>query len=697
MAKETRQIIGTQHFRAMFDKKSVNAEKRTVDVVFATEREVMMYNWNVGLIREVLVCDDTAGDLSRLNNGGPLLDTHRKYSVKTDGLGVVERAWFDNGVGRATIRFSKRADVEPVWQDVQDGIITGVSVGYDVYQYETKEEVGQIPLYRATKWAASEISLALVQADQDSAVGRSEKDKTPHEVEIISNNSKTNKMKRSEILQLVRAAGLSMEFAQTLIDDENITVEQVRSKIEAEKAKTNPAPAANEPAQPAETAEQLRTKYQKEGNKRATEILSSVRAAKLDVAFASELIADENITVEHARAKIIEKMAAGEGNNNPTNANNPGISISADETDKFRDAVSTGIALRSAQVQEKDFKPEQVASAREFRGLRLMDIALMCLERAGIKTKGLNPLKIATEALGVSRAQTNSTSDFPVLLENVMNKILLNNYVAVQDTWRKFCFIGSVSDFRAHKRLRMGSFSTLDSLGENGELKNKVISDAEANSISAGTKGNLINISRNMIINDDLQGFTRLTAMLGRAAARSIEVDVYALLASNPTLADGVALFHASHGNLNTGAAMSAVEFDKLRVAMAKQMDKDSNDYLDLRPSVLLTGISQGANARVINDAQYDPDTANKLQKPNLARGIFNNIVDTARITGTEYYAFADPNEEPVIEVAFLNGVQTPYMEQEQAFEQLGINWRVYMDYGVGAVGYRGAVKNPGA
>jgi hypothetical protein len=699
MKKETRQIVGKQHFRATFDKNSINVDKRTVDVVFATERAVMMYNWNIGLFNEVLICDESAGDLSRLNNGAPLLDTHRKGSVKTDGLGVVERAWFDNGVGRATVRFSKRVDVETVWQDVQDGIVTGVSVGYDVYQYETTEEVGKLPLYRATKWAASEISLALVQADQDSAVGRSSDDNSKHEVEIISKNFKPNKMKRSEILQLVRAAGLSMEFAQTLIDDESITTEQVRSKIEAEKAKTNPpAPASNEPAPTAETIEQLRTKYQKDGNKRASEIINSVRAAGLDVAFAQELIDDEKVDLAAARAKIIEKMASGGTQEKPTHTANAGVQVGADETDKFRDAVSTGIALRSAQVQEKDFKPEAVSAAREFRGMSLLDIARLCLERAGIKTNGLDSRTIAKLALAASRAaQTSSTSDFPVLLENVMNKVLLNNYVAVQDTWRKFCFIGSVSDFRAHKRLRMGSFSTLDSIGENGELKNKPISDAESNSISAATKGNLINISRNMIINDDLQAFTRLTAMLGRAAARSIEVDVYALLTANPTMGDGVALFHASHGNLNTAAAMSAVEFDKLRVAMAKQVDKDSNDFLDLRPSVLLCGIGQGANARVINDALYDPDTANKLQKPNLAKGIFNNIVDTARVTGTEYYAFADPNEEPVIEVAFLNGVQTPYMEQEQAFEQLGINWRVYMDYGVGAVGWRGAVKNPGA
>jgi hypothetical protein len=102
---------------------------------------------------------------------------------------------------------------------------------------------------------------------------------------------------------------------------------------------------------------------------------------------------------------------------------------------------------------------------------------------------------------------------------------------------------GTVSDFRAHNRYRMGSFGALDALNENGEFKNKAISDAEKATITAATKGNIINVSRQMIVNDDMGAFFALPAMLGRAAALSVEVDVYALLAQNaglgPTLSDG--------------------------------------------------------------------------------------------------------------------------------------------------------------
>src|SRR5581483_1863423 len=98
---------------------------------------------------------------------------------------------------------------------------------------------------------------------------------------------------------------------------------------------------------------------------------------------------------------------------------------------------------------------------------------------------------------------------------------------------------------------------------ENGEFKNKAIQDAEKATITASTKGNIINVSRQMIVNDDLNAFSRLPMMLGRAAALSIETDVYALLGQNsglgPTQSDTHPLFYdATRSNVSTGAALSA-------------------------------------------------------------------------------------------------------------------------------------------
>jgi len=120
------------------------------------------------------------------------------------------------------------------------------------------------------------------------------------------------------------------------------------------------------------------------------------------------------------------------------------------------------------------------------------------------------------------------------------------------------------------------------------------------------------------------------------------------------------------------------------------------NDYLDLRPALWLGGMSQGGAARVTNEAQYDPDTANKLQMPNRVRGLFRDVIDSPRISGTEWYVFADPGEAPIIEVAFLNGEQMPFLDNELGFNVDGLQWKVRLDYGVAAIDYRGAVKNAG-
>jgi hypothetical protein len=185
-----------------------------------------------------------------------------------------------------------------------------------------------------------------------------------------------------------------------------------------------------------------------------------------------------------------------------------------------------------------------------------------------------------------------TTSDFAVLLETAMHKVLLASYGITQDTWSRFCARGSVQDFRAHPRYRMGTFGALDTVGENGEFKNKTIPDGAKESLTAVTKGNIIALSRQSIVNDDMGVFNNLAMRFGRAAKLSVETDVYALLALNaglgPSMNDGLTLFHATHTNISTGAALSAAAIDADRVTMASQKDPSANEILDLRPASLL-------------------------------------------------------------------------------------------------------------
>lgn len=143
------------------------------------------------------------------------------------------------------------------------------------------------------------------------------------------------------------------------------------------------------------------------------------------------------------------------------------------------------------------------------------------------------------------------------------------------------------------------------------------------------------------------------------------------------------------------GATYTAL--DAMRVLMAQQKDVSGNDFLDLRPAVLLCPVGMGGNARVVVGAEYDTEVSSKFQVPNKVRGIVRDIVDTPRLSGTRYYMLADASESAAIEVAFLDGVDTPYLETAQAFDTDGGKLKVRLDYGVAGHDWRGAVTNAGA
>ena len=375
----------------------------------------------------------------------------------------------------------------------------------------------------------------------------------------------------------------------------------------------------------------------------------------------------------------------------------PGIVTVEDTDDKFAAAAIDAILARTTYGVEE----RKRLQGNPYAGMRLVDIAKASLTRKGEKLKSHDPIEVFKQ-VQASAMFTQGTGDFPVLLESVMHKTLVGAYEHATDTWTRFCKVGSVVDFRLHNRYRAGSFSNLDIVNEHGEFLNKPIADGEKASIAAQTKGNIINITRQALINDDMGAFTDLAALLGRAAHRTIEQDVYNLLGLNaglgPVMADGNTLFHASRGNLvATGVAPTMASLEAMRVAMASQRDASGDEWLDIRPAVAVSSLAVGSAIRVAVGAEYDPDVQNKFQRPNITKGLLRDVIDTPRVSGTAYYLFAEPSIVPTLEVVFLNGNRTPYMEMEKGFDIDGFRWKVRLDYGVGAIDWRGAMRNPGA
>lgn len=678
--KEKRQILGKQYFRAQFDKESIDVDKRTVDVVFATERQVCMYNWDIGLFYEVLPCNDLNGDISRLNSGAPLCDTHDTSSVRS-GLGVVSKGWFDNGVGRATVRFSKRADVEPVWQDVQDGIITGVSVGYNVYEYEEVGVKDNLPLVRANKWEATEISLALVQADIDSAIGRAKGNEDKHEITFISNNKNSNTMtaeekaalkaertRSAQIVKLCRAANVSAEFEQELIESE-FTLEECRAKITDESKKPAPVNA---------------TEVAKQERSRIAEIRKAVRVAGLEETFADPLI-DGGITLDLARAQIID---AAHTKNPVTPKVQSGVTVAADEADKKVRGMESSILQRSGLV-----KPEVAGEPGEFRGATLMDIAKECLRTANIEVRGLTQMQIATRALQMTRDGGGglATGDFAYILQNVLNKTLRAMYDLQTRTFTPWSRKSTASDFKNMLRTQLSDVK-LSQVREGGEYSFATLADS-GETYKVAKYGKIVNIDWETVVNDDLNAFSRVPTLLAGAVAQLQGDLMYALLTASQVMGDGNQLFDATN-HVNYTSAGTAISVASLGVArkLFRQQKSPGGNVLNLAPKFLIVGPQQEMAALQFTSQNY---VATKNADINVWVGMLQVIVD-ARITDLSWYLAADPMIIDTAEYATLEG-QDIYSETRYGFDVDALQYKVRSVFGCKAIDWRSFYKNAGA
>ncbi len=407
-------------------------------------------------------------------------------------------------------------------------------------------------------------------------------------------------------------------------------------------------------------------------------------------ALEAECLADAAITEDVARGKLLAKLAAS---GQPL-AGGFSITDVVPEEDNQRRAQVNALLARAGVLTGAD--AESARNGNPYAHTTLLALAERSLIQAGVNTRGMDREQIARGVLAVQ-----TTSDFPVLLENVLHRVLVGAYNLQQFTWTRFCATGTLSDYRPHSRYHLSSFSDLKPVNEAGEYENGVLGDGEVETIKGARKGRILQITPEVLVNDDLGAFVRITTALGQAAGRTIEKDVYDVLKQNsglgPVMKDGHTLFHAEHGNIAPGAAVSVDAFDAMRQQMALQMDPGGNDYLDISLSRFLGTVAMHGRANLVNNSEYDPDVTGKFQVNNTSRATFSDIITSPRLgTGKGWYGFADPNVEPVIEVAFLNGVQTPVLEQETNFRTDGLSWKVVHKYGVGAVGWRGAAYNPG-
>ncbi|MEZ5900966.1 MAG: Mu-like prophage major head subunit gpT family protein [Hyphomicrobiaceae bacterium] len=669
---------------------SVDNDARTVEVIWSAGARVRRASFFGEPYDEELSLDPAHVRLDRLNAGAPFLKVHELETLDAViGSVVPGSARIENGRGIALVRISERADVEPIWRDIQAGHIRAVSIGYQVHRFEVSKPEAARELWRAVDWTPFEVSAVAVGADpaagfraqhplHDCVLHRRDAPSTTKGP--IPMTDKTEAPASDAATPATTQPTEPVETEDTPMTEPNAAAPD--TKVAAVETRTQPKlPKTDAPAAP--DTETVATRAREAERDRVSTIYDLAGRLNLERSFAEDLV-KRGVSVDESRRLILDQVAAKSDETRTF----PHVSVplgGRDERITRRDAVANALLHRYSPTL---FPLED--AARQYRGMTLLELARESLGNAGVNTRGLSRDEVATRAL-------HSTSDFPEILSAVTNKTLRQAYDAYPRTFMLFCRQVLATDFKAMHRVQLGEAPQLLEVSESGEFKRGTLGESKE-SYKVKTYGRVVAITRQVLINDDLDAFTRIPAMYGNSIAQLESDVVWGIITANPAMADGTALFHANHKNLaGTGAALAVDAVGAARAAMAKQTGLDKKTVLNVRPAFLIVPASLELKAEQLVAQNLVPAATSSVvpQSIRTLAPISEPRLDAN--SETAWYLAASPNQIDTIEYAYLEGQQGAYIETRNGFDVDGVEIKCRLDFGAKAIDWRGLYKNPGA
>jgi len=658
---------------------TADAQARTVEVVWSAGARVRRASFFGEPYDEELSLDPAHVRLERLNAGAPFLKVHELGALDAViGSVVPGSARLENGRGIALVRISERDDVEPIWRDIQAGHIRAVSIGYQVHRFEVSKPDGGRELWRAVDWTPFEVSAVPVGADPAAGfrAQQSLHDCVLHRRDASNTRQGASPMtEQTQIPAAVAAETHATEETQ-MTDPTNPAAEPQARAVE-----TRALPQAA-PTTPPDT-EAIATRAREGERDRVSTIYDLAGRLNLERGFAEDLV-KRGVTIDESRRLILDQVAAKSDETRTF----PHVSIplgGRDERVTRRDAVANALLHRYSPTL---FQLDD--SARQYRGMSLLELARESLTNAGVNTRGLSRDEVATRSL-------HSTSDFPEILSAVTNKTLRQAYETYPRTFMLFCRQVLATDFKAMNRVQLGEAPQLLEVGESGEFKRGTLGESKE-SYKVKTYGRVVAITRQTLINDDLDAFTRIPAMYGNSIAQLESDVVWGIITANPAMADGNALFHTTHKNLaGTGTALAVDAVGAARAAMALQTGFDKKTVLNIRPAFLIVPAALELKAEQLVAQNLVPADSTKVvpQSIRTLSPISEPRLDAA--SPTAWYLAASPNQIDTIEYAYLEGQQGAYIETRNGFDVDGVEIKCRLDFGAKAIDWRGLYRNPGA
>lgn len=298
-------------------------------------------------------------------------------------------------------------------------------------------------------------------------------------------------------------------------------------------------------------------------------------------------------------------------------------------------------------------------------------------------------------ARSIRIAEALDSTSFAEVLGDAMQRRMLADYrdMGIYDVWRDLAAIVPVSDFREQHRVRFGGYGDLPKVLESAPYLAVNSPDDEAAKYKVEKRGGTETVTFEMIRNDDVSAVQRVPIRLSRAAKRTLSKFTLDLIRTNPVIYDGVALFHATHGNLGT-AALAEASLAAGRLAMKRQKEANSNENLGIPPRFLW--VPDDLEETAINLFRLDTNNqANFIQSlPIQIRPVWYWT------DGNDWCLSADKNDIPSVEVGFLDGQEEPQIliqddpRSGSYFTNDVITYKIRHIYGGAVTDFRGLYKS---
>jgi hypothetical protein len=430
-----------------------------------------------------------------------------------------------------------------------------------------------------------------------------------------------------------------------------------------------------EPKEPIASAaldiEKIKAEAIESEKNRADEIFKIAIAGNLGNDFAVEKIKSTK-SIDEIRKEAFDALAE-KSKKFEVNSN---IAVGETQSEKTTKAAMSALEARAGYGKFE--------TGNQFNNMRLMEMAKFFASSAGANIVDMTESKIAEFAM-------HSTSDFPNILANVANKTLRRAYDETERTFLPFCRRVTLNDFKPVNRVQLSEVPTPTIVTEGGEFKQASVSDGKE-SYSLSTYGEVISITRQTIINDDLSAFGRIPSQMGSAAARLESDIVYAILTGNPNMADGNALFSVAHTNLTDALLLNyhaTLNYFKHFVKMFRTQKQLKGSPMNLYPKYLIVGPELEVDAK----RMLQPISADSANNINIFANLTQLVVDP-RITDSSYYGAESPNVIDTIEYAYLTGEEGPQITTQNGFLVDGVQIKMKLDFAAKAIDWRGLGKS---